>query len=342
MRDFLSKDVRTELELRHDTEHDRRIADRIKAILLADKGWSYQDIAEALRISEGSVGRFLKEYLAHHKLTTENGGRQSKLNESQALEIKQHLSHVTYLKVSEICEYVKHTYGTSYTISGMTKWLHDTGFRYKKPSATPAKADSVQQEAFIEKYEELKRTIPEEEPVLFDDGVHPTMATKVSYGWILTGHRKPIATTASRTRMNLLGALNLENMALHVTEHETLNHASMAEHLEHIRTAYSKAPKIHLILDRGPYNISQYTKECAIKLGIELHYLPPYSPNLNPIERCWKIMNEQVRNNRFFGSAQEFEKTIRHFFDVTWPQIAWSMRDRVNDNFQRLQLSSSS
>ena len=177
--------------------------------------------------------------------------------------------------------------------------------------------------------------------MLFDDGVHPTMATQVSYGWILTGHRKPIATTASRTRMNLLGALNLESMALHVTEHETLDHASMEEHLTHIRKAYPTAPKIHLILDQGPYNMSQNTKAKAEALGIKLHYLPPYSPNLNPIERCWKILNEHVRNNKFFGSAQEFKRDIRNFFDVTWPHIAWAMRDRVNDNFQRLELSPS-
>lgn len=162
MKNFLSDDVRQELELRHDTERDRRIADRIKAILLANNGWDYQDIAEVLRISKGSVGRFLKEYLNHNKLKPTNGGSTPKLNESQILEIKQHFSQVTYMKVSDICQYVRRTYGISYTVSGMTKWLHDAGFSYKKPASTPAKADLAKQEAFIEKYEELKRTIPEE------------------------------------------------------------------------------------------------------------------------------------------------------------------------------------
>ena len=37
--------------------------------------------------------------------------------------------------------------------------------------------------------------------ILFGDGVHPTMATKITYGWIRTGTRKPIATTSSRTRL---------------------------------------------------------------------------------------------------------------------------------------------
>lgn len=337
MKVFLTEQKRQELRSQHRTERDRRVADRIKAVLLSDKGWTYQQIATALLLDEETISRHIKEYLDDHKLKPNNGGSIPKLNEFQASEIKNHLNRITYLKVSDICEYVQRAYDISYTVAGMTAWLRSNGFAYKKPSPTPAKADSLKQKAFIERYEDLKRTTPEEEPILFDDGVHPTMATKVSYGWILRGKRKPIATTASRTRMNILGALNLENMALHTTEHDTLNHESMEVHLAHIRQAYPQAPKIHLILDQGPYNISQLTKGSAARFGIVLHYLPPYSPNLNPIERCWKIMNEQVRNNRFFGSANEFQHEIRHFFHETWPQIAWSLRDRVNDNFQQLQ-----
>jgi len=49
--------------------------------------------------------------------------------------------------------------------------------------------------------------------------------------------------------------------------------------------------------------------EIATELNIKLHFLPPYSPNLNPIERLWKVMNEKVRNNRFFKDNFEQLKT---------------------------------
>ncbi|ETZ04560.1 putative protein y4pE/y4sA [Holospora undulata HU1] len=84
-----------------------------------------------------------------------------------------------------------------------------------------------------------------------------------------------------------------------------------------------------MIVDRGSYNINRETQKAAVTHNIILHYLPPYSPNLNPIERCWKIMNEQVINNRFFSSAKEFREAIMHFFNTTWPEIATSMTDRV-------------
>lgn len=56
-------------------------------------------------------------------------------------------------------------------------------------------------------------------------------------------------------------------------------------HFKKLRGKYPKAGTLHLILDQGPYNKSQETQRAADKYGITLHYLPPYSPNLNSIER---------------------------------------------------------
>ncbi len=60
-----------------------------------------------------------------------------------------------------------------------------------------------------------------------------------------------------------------------------------------------------------------------------------------PIERLWKVMNEFVHNNRVFKNASEFRQAIDDFF-AKWPQIAHSMIDRINDNFQTINKVSSS
>ncbi len=80
----------------------------------------------------------------------------------------------------------------------------------------------------------------------------------------------------------------------------------------------------------------------AFVLNIELHYLPPYSPNLNPIERLWKLMNEKSRNNVYFKRKRDFKTAIDQFFAVTLPEIAGSLTSRINDNFQVLKPASSS
>jgi transposase len=67
-----------------------------------------------------------------------------------------------------------------------------------------------------------------------------------------------------------------------------------------------------------------------------VHILPPYSPNLNPIERLWKVMNELSRNNQVFKTFREFKEKIRVFFNETWDVISDDFRSRINDNFQIL------
>ena len=329
------------LEFQHSKERDRRVADRIKAVLLNAEGWTQKQIAQGLRIRYETVQDHLNDYQDSKKLKPENGGSESHLNPDQTSQLVTHLGDNTYLKSEHICAYVEQTFEVKFTTSGMTQWLTRNGFSYKKPKGTPAKADPEKQAEFVRYYEDLLNTIPEDEPVEFADAVHPTMATKITYGWIRKGKDKLIATTASRTRVNLLGSINLETMEVTIASHETINSKAMEKHFAAVRKKYPKAPRIHQILDRGSYNISADTKEAAKKYGIVLHHLPTYSPNLNPIERLWKVMNEFVRNNRVFKSASEFRQAIDDFF-AKWPQIAHSMIDRINDNFQTLNKVSSS
>lgn len=337
----LTSEEKQALEKQHKRERDGRIRDWIKAVLLYTEGWSQLQIAQALRIHADTVHDHLEDYKKLKELKPENGGSQSLLSQEQAAQLIQHLEAHTYAKAIEICAYVKKAWNVKFSVSGMTKWLRHTNFSYKEPHGVPAKADPEKQAKFIQYYENLLNTLPEDEPVEFGDGVHPTMATKMAYGWIRKGIEKPVLTTASRTRINLMGSINLETMGVTIESYETLNSQAMEGHFEKLKQKYPKAPKIHLILDQGGYNTSKETKEAAAKRGIVLHYLPPYSPNLNPIERLWKVMNEQVRNNRFFHSAQEFREAISNFFDVTWPEIAHSMVDRISDNFQILKSASS-
>jgi len=246
MRIVLTTKEKEELETHHRRERDRRVADRIKAVLLYAEGWKQNQIAQALRIHFETVHDHIEDYKRLKKLKPENGGSQSELTQDQTIEIIAYLEANTYPKAAEICAYIKETYEVEFTVSGLTKWLHRQGFSYKKPKGVPAKADPEKQAAFIQYYEELLNSTPEDEPIEFGDGVHPTMATKITYGWIRTGTLKPILTTASRTRINLMGSINLETMDVTIGSYETINSQVMEEHFKKLRGKYPKAPKIHL------------------------------------------------------------------------------------------------
>ena len=71
---FLDDKERETLKIRHKRERDGRIRDRIKAVLLYDRGWTSQQIAEALLISDQAIRNHIEEYKASSKLRPENGG----------------------------------------------------------------------------------------------------------------------------------------------------------------------------------------------------------------------------------------------------------------------------
>jgi len=93
--------------------------------------------------------------------------------------------------------------------------------------------------------------------------------------------------------------------------------------------------KIHLIWDNARYHKNSEVSEFAQELGIKLHYLPPYSPNLNPIERVWKLMHESVRYNQYYGKFSEFADATLGFFKSIGRK-KYILRKRITDNFQVL------
>ena len=333
----LTIDQKEALETRHKKSCGKRESDRIKAVLLRDEDWSTKMIAQALRIHETSVVRYIDDYLTNEKLTVNSGGSEGYLNPEQTKELSSHIENNLYHHNHQIVTYIKEKLGVSFTVSGMHKWLRRNNFVYKQPKGIPYKADVVAQEQFIEKYAELKASVGPDEPIIFGDGVHPTMATKISHGWIKKGTEKHVKTTASRTRLNIFGSIRLGHLDETLTrQYETINGESIIDFLYKLRAQYSDYKQIHFILDGAGYHKSKIVTEKAKELNIKIHILPPYSPNLNPIERLWKVMNEHIRNNYFFSSVKIFKERVDDFFQTTLPNIADSLDSRINDNFQRL------
>jgi transposase len=293
----LSSKEKSSLEKRHKKERDGRVRDRIKAVLLYSEGWQQREIAQALRIGADTVHEHLSSYTREGNLCPSNGGSFSKLTAFETKDLITHLERTTYDKVISICNYVHEKYAKSYSISGMTKWLHTNKFSYKKPKGTPHKACTKRQEEFIGKYLELTSNLPSDEVIEFGDGVHPTMATKITGGWIRKGKDKLIPTTASRTRVNLFGSINLRTMSVTINQYKTIDSESLQKHFICLKDKYADKKAIHLILDQGSYNVSADTMEAAKKYGITIHHLPTYSPNLNPIERLVES-NERIRKKQ--------------------------------------------
>lgn len=300
-------------------------------------GYSFTQIAKVLLLDDETIRRHINDYEVAQKLRPENGGSQSQL-ECNAEELIGHLSEVTYLYVKDICAHVKATYGLGYSVSGMTKWLKANGFRYKKPHAVPARTDLEKQQTFIKHYAKLKESAGNKEPIYFLDSCHPAHQTRLVYGWILKGERKAIATTARQYRVNVMGAICLAGHRIIVHQQaDRIDAESIMVFLKELRKRHPNNTKLHIIWDRAPYHRSHLVKKYAKILNIKIHYLPPYSPNLNPIERLWKIMHEQVTYNQYYETFAQFKEAIGDFFrHIGKKKII--LRARINDHFQTIQM----
>lgn len=339
MRSVLTQKEKHNLIITHKKERDGRIRDRIKAVLLYDNGYSYQQIAEILLLDDETIRRHVEDYQCAEKLMTKNGGSQSKLDVDQTEKLIVHLEETTYLYAKEICAYVKKTFKVEYTVSGMIKWLEGHDFRYKKPHGMPAKADTQRQEKFIKKYNELKNTLKPGEIILFGDGTHPQHQTKLTYGWIKKGVRKPEKMTSCQKRVNILGAINLEKHKVTYSKVDWVNFESLKEFILKLCKAYPDVSLIHLFLDNAGYHKSEEFLKFVATTKVKIHYLPPYSPNLNPIERLWKIMHEKVTYNHYYQKFSDFTEGILSFFKNI-KKYKSILRSRINDNFQTLNFAS--
>lgn len=332
----LNPTEKQELKSLHRKERDKRKCDRIKAVLAFDDGYSYVEIARILLLDDETIRRHIDDYFTKHKkIAPENGGSESYLTAIETETLISHLHQCTYLYVKDICAYVRQEFDKVYSISGMTKWLHQHHFRYKKPHAVPAKADKAKQQAFLEYYKQLKIKASTKEPIYFVDSTHPQHQSHLVYGWIFKGVRKGIATTGQQKRLNVIGGISLSNHQFCYKLAEKINAETIALFLGVLRKKHPDKRLIHLIWDNAGYHKDKNLIKFAGEIGIQLHYLPPYSPNLNPIERLWKLMHELTTYNKYYEKFADFKESILSFLK-TIGRKKKILRTRITDKFNLL------
>jgi transposase len=338
MRD-LSTSERIDLELKLKKTKDLSEWKRIFAILGFDAGQSVEELSKTLRLSPFTIEDYLKEYNSNDKTKNDpRGGGSSKLSKEETTALEDHLSKTTYLKVKDIVSYVKAEFNKEYSRTGMTAWLKDRGFTFKRPEKVPGKIDPVRQAVFIEEYKKLKSSLNPEDRLYFIDAVHPEYQSQAVCGWIKKGERKTLQTTGKQKRLHFVGALTLNGMDTMIREYETIDADAMIHFFKELEEE-SKAVNIHIILDNARahrnHKLDAYLKTSKIRL----HYLPPYSPNLNPIERLWKVFRETTLYNRFFPTCWDFFAAVRAFFADKIYKMKRFLTQRISDNFQMIQLN---
>ena len=314
---FLTDTPIAALKALHRVQRDRRLADRIKAIVLLGSGWSVDHFAQALLVDEATVRNWYDKYQdggQDELFALHYEGKASSLTDAQQVALVKHLDEHTYLTSVAIRQYIKKKYRVEYSPSGVKDMLHRLGFSYKKPKHVPGKLDPVKQKAFIAKYRRLRRTKGKNDPIYFADACHLQYNSVPAYGWIRRGKEKHLRSTGSRKRVNIHGAVNIDTKDIVTDFAKSITGESSWRLFKKMEAKHSKAKKIHGVVDNASYYISRWLKEKLKGTKIKLHFLPSHSPNLNVIERLWKFFKKEILYNTYYENFADFVAACQGFF----------------------------
>ena len=318
MRDYtLSKGKIAELKLLHRSLRDKRQADRVKAVIALSEGWSAAEIAKILLFDEKTSRVYFDRYQqggAGALLDDNYSGAESKLDVYQMRELEAYLEEYIFTDAKSVIAYIFKQYKVRYSLSGVTDLLHRLGFSYKKPTHVPGKQDPAKQQAFLEEYEHIKATKSKNDPIYFADATHPQHNSVPSYGWIKTGQEKALKANCGRQRLNINGAIDIETLEPVTGFYDTINAQAALDLFRKIDAKHPDADSIYIIVDNARYYRSRWLKKKLKGTKIKLIFLPPYSPNLNLIERYWKFFKKKVLNNGYYETFDEFKQACKNFF----------------------------
>lgn len=155
--------------------------------------------------------------------------------------------------------------------------------------------------------------------MLFEDEFSLSNTATVSYQWAKKGKQpKVLCKQRKRERRTAMGSYNFDTGQMTVTFHQSGNYKSFKKHLKKVLYTYRKHSKIIMVVDNVRFHHAKLLKKWLLKNPkLELVYLPPYSPELNPVERVWWYMRKKITHNRYVQSMDQrliaFWKMFSHF-----------------------------
>lgn len=211
--------------------------------------------------------------------------------------------------------------GVKVSPSTMSRLLAVLKIRHGRPKPTVACPWS--KHAKMRRLNQLRRLeeqLPAHEVLLYLDEVDIHLNPKIGDDWMLCGQQKTVLTPGKNVKRYLAGALNARTGRLAWVEGERKTSALFIALVEHLVTkAYARATTIHLVLDNFRIHSSRAVEAARQRWGdrVQFHFLPPYCPDHNRIERLWKDLHDNVTRNH---TCREMPELMQHVNDYLEPR----------------------
>src|SRR4051795_799652 len=189
---------------------DRRIYQRLSAVLWGDEGRSREEIADLLGISTRQVGQWFRIFRnkgLDELCTLHYQGDPGRLGPAQVKRIRQEIETGVFHNTDQIRTWIETTFGVTYSPSGVKDLLRRIGASFHKVSGFFWKADVQEQKKFVRKHRRHKRQAGPDTRRYLVDACHPVWGVGLLYScWLLTGQRFHVGVGNGRKRLNILGA----------------------------------------------------------------------------------------------------------------------------------------
>jgi len=338
MQIILSNEEFTKLKILYKDEKNKKRAEHINIILLLYKGYTQIEIADILNLDEDTITKWKKAFIERKDLyswsETHYTQYFSKLTFHQISYLRSYINTFFVSDKKEINSYLSDSYNISYTPSGLNKLLKRINFSYQTIHKLPGKCPVEKQEKWVKEFAESLENMASTDIILFMDSVHPSHNTTYSKLWAEKGKPRWINSNTGREHLNISGLYEPFNQEVSIQKDKTINSKTTIELLKKSLEKYQNKQNITIYLDNASYHKSKEVKEyLASQSKIKLNFLPPYSPNLNLIERLWKFTKEKIINLKYYQTFKEFENKVTSFFENI-DVYKEELKTRINFKFQ--------
>jgi len=301
----LTAEQQKEIERRRKGTLDRRIYQRLTAILAVAAGKTREEVAALLGVSLTQLSEWLRVFRNEGLdalCETHYQGDPGKLTAHQVAQLKTQVSTGCFRNSDQIRHWIESTFGVRYSSSGVKGLLKRIGVTYHQVSGFLWKGNPDKQHAFVARIarhkREMQRPDAQRTRRYYVDACHRIWGLDLVFGcWLLLGQRFLVGMGSGRKRLNILGAYcpdDHEYIDFRLTR-ANINGEQVVNFLRLLRSQHPEAEKFILYVDGAKYYSSPVVKEW-LKRHPEFHLsqIPAYSPNVNLMERMWKFMRAKA------------------------------------------------
>jgi transposase len=289
-----------------------RVRQRMEVVYLKALGYQHQEIGRITGIDQTTLRRYLRMYQTGgiEALKVLNFYRPKSELDKHREQLKAEFEARPAKSINEAVQRIEKLTGIRRSPTQVSKFLKKLGLKRLKVGHIPSKADPEKQKVFLE--EELEPRLEEarkgERHVFFVDAAHFVMRPFLGFLWCFV--RQFIRAPSGRKRFNVLGALHATSLqVVTFTNDSYINSLSVARLMCKIAVEFAGVP-ITLVMDNARYQRCRFVMDLATALGIELLFLPSYSPNLNLIERLWKFVKKKCLYSQYYETFASFQQAI--------------------------------